>query len=77
MGNYRFHYEVTGTDLLGITLDFGDGQVDSLSAQGASRAGATRIHVYESAGTFSAHARAHEAFGAVRADTVVVEVRSP
>jgi hypothetical protein len=54
---FAFHYEASGTELLGVVLDFGDGQVDSLSAQGASRAGAIRIHVYELAGMFSATAR--------------------
>jgi len=74
---FSFHYEATGTDLLGIVLEFGDGQADSLAAQGAARASATRSHVYETPGTYSASAWAHEALGATKADTVVVEVRSP
>ncbi len=74
---FSFHYEATGTDILGVVLEFGDGQADSLSALGAARAGATRTHVYGSAGVFSASARVLEAFGAVRADTVVVEIQSP
>ena len=71
---FSFHYEATGTDILGVVLEFGDGQEDSLSALGAARAGATRNHVYGSAGVFSASARVLEALGALRADTVVVEV---
>lgn len=74
---FSFHYEATGTELLGIVLDFGDGQVDSLSALGATRAGATRTHVYGSAGVFSASARVLDVLGVLRADTVVVEVQSP
>jgi hypothetical protein len=74
---FTYHYEAAGTDLLGVVLDFGDGQVDSLAAQGAARAAATRSHVYASPGTYSAHARAMEAFGSVRADTVVVAVQAP
>ena len=74
---FSFHYEATGTDLLGVVLEFGDGQVDSLAAFGAARAGATREHVYASPGTYLASARVQEAFGALRADTVQVEVQSP
>jgi hypothetical protein len=74
---FSFHYEATGTDILGVVLDFGDGQADSLSALGAARAGATRNHVYGSAGVFSASARVLEAFGDLLADTVVVEIESP
>jgi hypothetical protein len=72
---FTFQYSATGSELLGIVLDFGDGQVDSVAALGASRAGATRPHVYQTAGTFEAFARALEAFGSVLADTVVVEVQ--
>ena len=74
---FSFHYEATGTDILGVVLDFGDGQADSLSALGAARAGATRNHVYGSAVVFSASARVLEAFGDLLADTVVVEIESP
>ena len=74
---FSFHYEATGTELLGIVLDFGDGDIDSLSAQGASSAAATRNHVYESVGVYSASALAFEALGASAADTVLVDVRSP
>ena len=72
---FTFEYDATGTELLGIVLDFGDGQVDSVAALGASRAGATRPHVYQTAGTFEAFARALEAFGSVLADTVVLQVQ--
>lgn len=74
---FSFHLEATGTELLGIVLAFGDGQADSVSALGASSVGATRVHVYESPGTFSAVAHATESLGAVKADTVVVEVGVP
>jgi hypothetical protein len=72
-----FRYDAAGTDLVGIVLDFGDGQVDSLSAQGATTAGATREHVYADPGTFFAVAEVLEAFGGSLADTVVIEVQSP
>jgi hypothetical protein len=72
-----FRYDAAGTDLVGIVLNFGDGQVDSLSAQGATTAGATREHLYSDPGTFFAVAEVLEAFGGSLADTVVIEVRSP
>jgi hypothetical protein len=72
-----FRYDAAGTDLVGIVLDFGDGQADSLSAQGATTAGATREHVYADPGTFFAVAEVIEAFGESLADTVVIEVQNP
>lgn len=77
LDTFSFHYEVAGTDLLGVVLDFGDGQVDSLAAMGAARAAATREHVYASPGTYSASAKAQEAFGNAKADTVTVVVQAP
>lgn len=74
---FTFQYDAEGTDLLGVVLDFGDGQVDSLSALGAVTAGATRLHVYEDPGTYSAIASVIEAVGATLADTVSVEVQLP
>jgi hypothetical protein len=72
---FTFQYEATGTDLLGVTLEFGDGQVDSLSTLGASSAAATRSHVYAAAGRYSAIARVIEALSSTLSDTVVVEVQ--
>ena len=74
---FTFQYEATGTDLLGVVLHFGDGQVDSLSALGAVTASATRLHTYEDPGTYSAIASAVEAVGGTLADTVSVEVQLP
>lgn len=74
---FTFQYQAEGTDLLGVVLEFGDGQVDSLSALGAVTAGATRLHVYEDPGTYSAIASVIEAVGATLADTVSVEVQLP
>ena len=74
---FSFRYDATGTSLMGIVLEFGDGQADSLSAQGATSAGATRSHVYAVPGAFSAVATVLEAFGEARADTVVVEIQNP
>lgn len=74
---FTFRYEATGQNLLGVVLAFGDGQADSVAAQGATSAGAIRSHVYEFPGTYAAYARAIESFGEAMADTVVVEVQSP
>ncbi len=74
---FTFRYDAAGRDLLGVVLNFGDGQADSLSTQGSTKAGATRSHIYELPGTYFAFARVLESFGAVLADTVMVEVRAP
>ncbi len=74
---FTFQYQATGTNLLGVVLEFGDGQADSLAGQGASSAGARRKHVYAEEGTYRAVARAEEAFGDEVSDTVLVEVRLP
>jgi hypothetical protein len=72
---FTFQYSARGTGLLGVVLEFGDGQADSLATLGASEAGATRKHVYAEPGSYAASARAEEALGARRADTLMVQVQ--
>ena len=72
---FTFRYDASGSQLLGVVLEFGDGQADSVAGQGGSTARATRTHLYEIPGTYSANARVVEALGATLADTVVVQIQ--
>ena len=74
---FTFRYEASGQDLLGVVLEFGDGQADSLATLGSTTAGATRPHTYVDPGSYSAIARVLEAFGQLLADTVMVRVQTP
>ncbi len=67
--------EATGTNLVGLALDFGDGAVDSTAASGAVRAGITRAHAYGAAGTYVAKATAVDVQGLVVEITDSVSVQ--
>lgn len=69
-----FTFEAQGRALVGVTLAYGDGQVDSVFAAGAQRAGALRTHAYEEPGNFVVIARAIETFGEEATDELAVEI---
>ncbi len=65
-------WEATGTGLLGVVVDWGDGVLDSLNLGGlAVEAGQDVDHVYAIDGTYTVTARAEDQTGARTASATV------
>lgn len=52
----RLDYDVSGRSLAGMTLEWGDAQIDSVSFLGAQTAGGSEFHVYSSGGSYTIRA---------------------
>mgnify|MGYP003337092632 CR=1 FL=1 len=49
----RLDYDVSGRSLAGMSIDWGDAQIDSVGFLGAQTAGGSEYHVYDSVGTYT------------------------
>ncbi len=72
---HRFRIEAGGRSLLGVVIEYGDGQVDSIIAAGAQTATHVQDHIYAEPGPYLVRARAEDANGDVARDSVAVTVR--
>ena len=54
-------YDVVGRSLLGLVIDFGDTQVDSVAFGGSQSAGGRVRHLYDTPGQYDITARAEDA----------------
>lgn len=52
----RLDYEIIGRSLLGLVVQWGDSELDSLLFAGAQSAGGRAFHSYDSAGTYTIRA---------------------
>jgi hypothetical protein len=55
-----FTYQVKGTSLDGIVIEYGDGVADSVFTQGAQTATGSVAHAFEVAGSFTVVGRAED-----------------
>jgi hypothetical protein len=69
-----FVVEATGTQLQQVSIQFGDGGEESLSATGADSATMTVTHSYGSAGTFQVTATAVQISGESASDHIEVRI---
>lgn len=71
--------EASGTNLVGLTIDYGDGVADSVPTSGAVTAGITREHAYAEGGTFVARATVvdFQNFLTELTDSVTVQIFDP
>ena len=69
-----FTYDVTGELIEGVTLDFGDGDVDTTFTLSAQSASGRFVHAYSAAGTFTAVGVAHDSRQGPDSARVVIQV---
>ena len=69
-----FRYDVAGTSLSGMVIDFGDSSADSLSFHGAQTATGRVAHRYGRSGSFPVSATVTDAIQGARTETPSVQV---
>ena len=71
----RVNYEIVGRSLVGLSLEWGDGQVDSIGLSGAQSAGGYRSHSYAASGDYTVSAYVLDQFegSASRELTVTIQ----
>jgi hypothetical protein len=69
-----FKMEAQGQQLLGLILDYGDGQVDSIPTAGAQTATHIEAYIYDKAGEYLVRARVEDQNGRSAQDSVMVSV---
>jgi hypothetical protein len=70
-----FRVEARGQQLLGLILDYGDGQVDSVATAGAQSATHVEVHQFGAPGTYRVRARVEDLRGLSASDSLDVRVR--
>jgi hypothetical protein len=70
-----FTYTATGTSIYGVVINYGDGVIDTISAESPNQVERTESlrYAYASAGSFQVIGRVESAAG-IRSDTVEVQV---
>ena len=69
-----FTVSAQGGSLIGVDIDFGDGNVDQYATAGARTARVLFRHAYTAAGTYTVRATAHEALEGQKDATVEIRV---
>lgn len=69
-----FTYDAVGQLLEGVTLDYGDGDVDTVFTLNAQAASGRFVHAYSAAGTFTAVGVAHDSYQGPDSARVVIQV---
>lgn len=70
----RLEYDVSGRSLLGLVVQWGDSQVDTVLFAGAQSAGGRTFHLYDSAGTYDLQATALDQFQGSVSEQLTVTV---
>jgi hypothetical protein len=70
-----FRIEARGQQLLGLIVDYGDGQVDSIATAGAQSATHVEAYTFGAAGSYRVRARVEDLRGLTASDSVDVSVR--
>lgn len=74
----RVETQATGTLLAGTIIEFGDGRVDSINAQGAVTQGVRILdHFYSAAGTYLVRATIEDLEQGSQSATATVQVNDP
>ena len=71
-----FMYDVSGRSLSGLIFEWGDGTRDSVPTAGAQTAQGTRLHTFDSAGTYTVLLQAEDAVEGIENDQVTVDVQA-
>ena len=67
-------YDVVGRTLLGMVVDYGDAQADSIFFQGAQTAGGRAPHLYAASGQYTVSARVDDAIEGTVTEQLTVTI---
>lgn len=74
---HNFRIDARGRALVGLILDYGDAQVDSVATHGAQTATHHQPYVYGEEGVYLVRVRAEDADGEEASDSLTVRVDPP
>lgn len=72
-----FSYDAVGTILQGVIMQYGDGVSDSVSTSGAQTVQGHFVHVYPTAGTFTATATVYDGQQGTESAQATLQVSEP
>lgn len=73
-GSVTFTYDVRGTYLSGVVIDYGDGVADSVFTQGAQSAAGVVSHAFELPGSYTVIGKAEDSATGTATAEVVIQV---
>jgi hypothetical protein len=73
----EFTFSGTGSSIIAVMLDYGDGAQERVDASGATSAAGRRTHAFSEAGAFVVTATIEDAITGSVSDEVTVQITSP
>jgi len=76
-GSVTFTYDVKGTFLSGVVIEYGDGAADTVLTQGAQSASGVVSHAFQLPGSYTVTGRAEDSSTGTATAEVVILVTGP